>query len=74
MTPWNPCQVTTKNVNGECRRHEERAHPETPVPMHARPVRTRAWLAALAAVAFVIVPVARQIASIMGEYSPRRAA
>jgi hypothetical protein len=51
----NPSQVSTQDVNGDSRDHEDRAYPEAPVTMHAPPVRAWVRLAIIAAISFGVV-------------------
>jgi hypothetical protein len=71
---WNPREVATQNVNSDCSGHKKRAYPEAPVTMHAPPVRTGTWFAALATISFPVVFASGHLFSISAEYSPRRAA
>jgi hypothetical protein len=63
MAVWNPRQVAAQNVNRDRSSHEERTNPEAPVTMHAPPVRAGVRLATITAVALMIVPVSRHLAS-----------
>jgi hypothetical protein len=72
MAARNPGQVSTQNVNGERRSHEHGAHPETPVAMHAPPVRTRVWLAGIATISFGVMLASSHLVSIATVHLPRR--
>jgi hypothetical protein len=55
LAAWNPRQVSTQNVDGDRRKHEDRAYPKAPVTMHSPPVRAWIGFASVAAVSFEIV-------------------
>jgi len=71
MTVWKPGQVTTQNVDGKRRSHQDSAHPEAPVPVHPSPVRTRIGLTAVAAIPLGVVLVSGHLFSGEAKYSSR---
>jgi hypothetical protein len=71
---WKPCQVAAENVNGDRRKHKDRAYPEAPVTMHTLPVRAGFGFAAVATVSLMVVLASGNLFSIAASYSPRRAA
>jgi hypothetical protein len=64
LAAWNPRKVFTQNVNGKRSKHEDDAQPETPVAVHAPPVRSWIGLTAVAAVSFKIVLVSCHLDSV----------
>jgi hypothetical protein len=69
--PWNPRQIAAENVDCKGRRHEHRAHPETPVSMHTLPVRTWAGFTDVAAISFWVVLASCHFASSAGSIQVR---
>lgn len=61
MAAWNPRQISSQYVNCKRRKHEDRAHPEAPVGVHAPPIRTGIGFAFVAAHSFVVVLVSCQL-------------
>src|SRR5580658_3437433 len=62
--PWDPRQVSTQNVNGDCCRHKDSTYPEAPVTVHSSPVRAGIGLSRVAAVSLAVVLVAGHLFSI----------
>ena len=72
MAARNPRQVSAENIDGDRGKHQDCAHPEAPVTMHAPPIRARIWLTTVVAVSFGVVPVSGHFFSILALHSPRR--
>jgi hypothetical protein len=69
LSPWNPRQIEAQNANGERRRHEERANPETPATMHSFAPGAWARLTDFVTISFPVVPVSCHLFSIATSYS-----
>jgi len=72
MAVWNPRQVTTQNVDGKRRSHQDSAYPEAPVTVHSSPVWASIGLTAVAAISFGIMPVSGHLFSGEADYSSHR--
>ena len=74
MSIWDPRQIFTQNIDSESGSNEDSAYPETPVTMHAPPVRPWIGFASAVTVPFGVVLVSSHSFSISDEHSPLRAA
>jgi hypothetical protein len=60
MAARHPGKVAAKNINRDGGGHQDCAHPETPISVHAHPVRSGAGLAVIA-IAFGVVLVSGHV-------------
>ena len=74
MTVWKPGQVTTQNLDGKRRSHQDSAHPEAPVTVHSSPIWTRIGLTPVATISFGIMLIAGQFVDSSAHHKRRTVA
>jgi hypothetical protein len=70
MAIWNPRQIAAQNIDSQGGSHKDGSCPESPVTMHAPPIRPWIGLSDVTAISFMVVFASGHCVSISGEYSP----